>query len=372
MQKDFFLQLAGVEPFRTLDGVPNAIWTYRLNWSDVSTWWEHIGLEASQDTDIRVALEFSSRINIRDPGGFSDVQKVQTTKLEKPATGDVQYVYRDFQTPSVSPVEFCFIAPAEKNGFTAVKLVHKLTAESPWSDLAFKSLAEGDVAFQHVMDGPAVVCPPAAVPLSSLPLNNSARHVEKATLVPLLIDTTQDAASESGGAVVKFGFVRQLTLQLGEVSAVEDRVRADKSLERLATGEFWNLLASFEGSPMASQLPSASAFSTVPMHALRTFGEVIRKIRKQAAQESSRGSSPAAKTVHSQVGLSPTVQVPSADSGKRLYLLHLATVAVQGFTFSSGQTPVGMLNLERIEMAPAGIQRGEGLGQFPRSSGVLR
>jgi hypothetical protein len=157
MPSEFLIELTSVTPFQPLDDIPNAIWTYSLSWSD-SNWLSFIGL-GEDDTGARVALEFSHRINIQDPGQFANVPEIQATKLERPTQGDVQYVYREFQSPPISPIIFSFIGPAVKDSFCPVKLVHKVTVDSAWVDLAFKTSVEGDVAFQDVMSGPAIVCP---------------------------------------------------------------------------------------------------------------------------------------------------------------------------------------------------------------------
>jgi hypothetical protein len=48
-----------------------------------------------------------------------------------------------------------------------------------------------------------------------------------------------------------------------------------------------------------------------------------------------------------------------ADTGLALLLLNTGLVATNAFSQSADATPIGMLNLERLEMTPAGIERGE-------------
>ena len=366
MPSDFFLQFTRPMLFRTLDGVPNAIWTYNLCWSESQSLFSLIGIRATGSPGARIGLEFSRRLNIRDPGNFTDVPEIQATKLERPTQGDVQYVYREFQSPPASPVVLSFIAPAEKDTFCPVKLVHKVKTDSPWGDLAFKTATEGNVATQQVMSGPAIVGPPttAEPPSTGLTLGDSARHIEKATLVPLKVEDPIGGATRDGGVVVKFGYVRQLALQPGEVRAVQDRISESSD----STSGLLGLLKSFEGSPMPSELPPPSTFAPISVRALRTFGAALKEIRKQAVAQGSPGphtASPAAARLPIQGRPTAVVTASPVELGTRLYLLHVATIANKAFEFHSGQTPIGMLNLERIEMAPAGIQRGELIATIP-------
>jgi hypothetical protein len=158
MASEFYLQFTSATPFRTLDGIPNAIWTYTLSWSEPASLGAFLGISGT-NIGVRLGLEFSRRIKIQAPTTFPDIQPIQATKVEKPIQGDVQYVYREFQGAPESPVVFSFIAPSEQDTFCPVKLVHKLAVNLPWDALAFKIFEGGDIAFQQVISGPAVVCP---------------------------------------------------------------------------------------------------------------------------------------------------------------------------------------------------------------------
>jgi hypothetical protein len=155
MAAGLLVQLTAITPFRTVDSVPMAIWTYSLDWSQ-----SPLAAGPAPNPGARIGLEFSRRIAIQDPARFPDVPAVQTTRLSLPSQGDVQYVYRDLDAAAKHRIEFSFIAPAERDGFCPVKLVQQL-GPAPWSELPFKIFTEGDIAFQQVMSGPAIICLPA-------------------------------------------------------------------------------------------------------------------------------------------------------------------------------------------------------------------
>src|SRR6516165_2040394 len=103
MASEFYLQFTSATPFRTLDGIPNAIWTYTLSWSEPASLGAFLGISGT-NIGVRLGLEFSRRIKIQAPTTFPDIQPIQATKVEKPIQGDVQYVYREFQGAPESPV----------------------------------------------------------------------------------------------------------------------------------------------------------------------------------------------------------------------------------------------------------------------------
>jgi hypothetical protein len=135
--------------------------------------------------------------------------------------------------------------------------------------------------------------------------------------------------------------------------ATTDNVARDAS--------FWSLLRQFEGTPLASQLPSPSAFIDVTDSDLIAFGnglvahrqEVIRRLQQPAT----------AVPVASNAESPPAVGAKTV--GSALFYLNMASVAVKGHATNSAVSPVGMLNLERLEMTPAGVERGGLLATIP-------
>ncbi|MGC2571173.1 MAG: hypothetical protein WA364_06645, partial [Candidatus Nitrosopolaris sp.] len=170
-------------------------------------------------------------------------------------------------------------------------------------------------------------------------LTSAARRIPKATYVPLKLEEQQN---RDGRAVIKFGFVRNLSLQPGEVGAIQRKISRFGPID--FNDSVWKTLRSFEGSPTPVQLPPPSVFTTIPVSFLKAFGEAIVTHRQQAMETSPGRDSPATMA---------------------MILHNAAAVAVNEFEANVKVTPIGMLNLERLEMSPAGIQRGELIATVP-------
>ncbi len=183
-------------------------------------------------------------------------------------------------------------------------------------------------------------------------LTNSTTKVLKATYVPLN-PTTDIPIPISVGA--KSRYIQQVRLQPGEVDAVQ---------KTLATGDvtadvnFWSLLRQFEGTPLASELPSPSAFADINASDLTAIGNGLVTIRKQAVERLQQATPAAA--------LATDAKAPAAVSpqalGSAISLHNAAIVFLKGFITVS---PIGVLNLERLEMTPAGIERGGLIATIP-------
>lgn len=84
-------------------------------------------------------------------------------------------------------------------------------------------------------------------------LTNSSRRIQKATYVSIKLD---GHASDPGRAMVKFGFVRHLNLQPGEVDMVRQtlsstaHIRKDQRSKLRDHARLWDTLKAFEGSPL--------------------------------------------------------------------------------------------------------------------------
>src|SRR6185437_13305202 len=59
------------------------------------------------------------------------------------------------------------------------------------------------------------------------------------------------------------------------------------------------------------------------------------------------------------------VAVSSAELAAAVNLVSAAQTAVDAFANAVKISPIGMLNLERLEMSPAGIERGELISTIP-------
>jgi hypothetical protein len=185
-------------------------------------------------------------------------------------------------------------------------------------------------------------------------LTNSTTTVPKATYVPLKVpqdERSRTALANFGGAIKKFGFIRGLTLRAGEVDAVIAALTPAGG-PRQAPTPLVALAKSFEGSPIPSALPAASQFASIPDADLIAFGNALVGVRQKAltaAQQPARGA------------------VDADTVAAALNFLNTALLAAKMYatTSSSATSPIGMLNLERIEMTPAGIERGGLIATIP-------
>ena len=114
------------------------------------------------------------------------------------------------------------------------------------------------------------------------------------------------------------------------------------------------LAKSFEGSPVPSALPARSQFTNLPDADLTAFGAALVKVRQSAVNASADPLAPRRSAS----------SLPASDQvAAGVNLMNSATLALK--TFSTATSPIGMLNLERIEMTPAGIERGGLIATVP-------
>lgn len=191
-------------------------------------------------------------------------------------------------------------------------------------------------------------------------LTNSTTSILKATQVPLKVTTDRQS---SGRATLKSGYVRQLNLQPGEVDAVQKALAVAGAASRSAVtpdANFWSLLRQFEGTPLAAQLPSTSVFADLSETDLTTFGNALVGLRQQAVQRLQTATT---------IAPGPKAEVLAATGRQNLAsalnLLNTGIVATDAFGTNTSTSPIGMLNLERLEMTPAGIERGGLLATIP-------
>jgi hypothetical protein len=187
---------------------------------------------------------------------------------------------------------------------------------------------------------------------SPAPLDNSARRVLKGTLVPLSIRR----ADRDNQGLLKFGAVRQLALTPGDVDRVRehlDGIRGDvgSQRERPVSTATLHFLRSFEAPLVPALRPGIADVAAVPTAELIAFSQALVDMRTRQAQALDRGD-------------------PSPLRAMRLMqALNTAVVAAQSLKVANDIQPIGMLNLERIEMVPAGIERGELVATIPLAPG---
>jgi hypothetical protein len=193
--------------------------------------------------------------------------------------------------------------------------------------------------------------PSAGAPAGSVAfLNNSTTSIPKATYVPIKLPEDERSKLQlttTGGAIRKAGYVKGLGLQPGEVDAV-DAARA--VAKNRTPNPLYYFLRSFEGTPLPTVLPSASAFSQVTDADLLAFGNGLVELRQHAVS-----------------ALQGAAQSPAKTQELALAINQLNTAITSTNAFSGGSplSPIGMLNLERMEMTPAGIERGGLIATIP-------
>ncbi|WP_245746093.1 hypothetical protein [Nocardia altamirensis] len=178
-------------------------------------------------------------------------------------------------------------------------------------------------------------------------LTSSAREMTKATLVQLKLPQPT-----GGQALIKSAFVRQLDLQSGEVDTVRARfLSADVTQQAGIADSLLDLLGAFERSELPVVLPSPAEFVDVPVAALQAFGDAVISLRR--------------KSIEGLVADSAAAALADGSIGSAQQALRNAVVAVKALAVNAQATPLGMLNLERLEMAPAGLERGELIATIP-------
>jgi hypothetical protein len=200
--------------------------------------------------------------------------------------------------------------------------------------------------------------PPTPTPA----LDNSAREVLKGTLVPVEVGAAsggQDAApaDEGTGGLSKFVALRQLALEPGDTERIRERLAAPELSDQggdapHVSPSTLDLLAAFEEPLVPALQPDIAAASSVSAADLATVAQALvdlRAERLRSAQAQERES--------------------DLDIGQAARSLNTAIVAQRGLELRAAAPPLGMLNLERIEMVPNGIQRGELVSTIPLAPG---
>ncbi|MGW0877059.1 hypothetical protein ACWD3Z_42345 [Streptomyces sp. NPDC002740] len=193
--------------------------------------------------------------------------------------------------------------------------------------------------------------PASADPPPALPLDNSARQVLKGTLVPVKFPAALVAGTGTGG-LSKFVAIRQFALEPGETEQVRERLGVAAGVyqqggsARVVSAATLDLLAAFEAPLVPTLLPDIAAAAGVPARELETFAEVLTDLRSQRLKRAQERRS-------------------EVEAGRSAWSLNAAVVAARAL--GAATPPVGMLNLERIEMVPSGIERGALLSTIPLS-----
>ncbi|MGK5509130.1 hypothetical protein [Brevibacillus formosus] len=181
-------------------------------------------------------------------------------------------------------------------------------------------------------------------------LDNSAREILKGTLVPVHVPAAGD---EPGGGIVKLGAIRQLALARGDTDDVRERLR---NIEQRygdtahVSTETLELLKAFEDPLVPSLRPDLTEISRIPARELAAFAEALIEKRTEHMRGMEEADCP-------------------TEIGRSAQALNAAAIALRALTTGTATPPIGMLNLERIEMVPVGIQRGELVSTIPLAPG---
>ncbi len=236
-------------------------------------------------------------------------------------------------------------------------------------------------------------------------LSNSGRQLLKATYVPIAFAQPSDKLSQ---AQLKAALVRGLQLQSGEVDAVRSRVMSTASAT--ISDSVWSTLKQFEPQPVAAMMPKASALADIPVQHLQAFAQgtldhrtdQLRSIDQppQLSPSSASGGAPGAspnkpitgRPEMARISIQPappglnrmtattssplpgqvattTGPSPATQRAVVLSMVTFAKGALDTFTNAIAVSPIGMLHLERIEMEPAGVERGELVATIPLAPG---
>ncbi|MEV8631965.1 hypothetical protein AB0395_09940 [Streptosporangium sp. NPDC051023] len=156
-----------------------------------------------------------------------------------------------------------------------------------------------------------------------------------------------------GGGIIKLGAIRQLALQPGDTDDVRDRLQdAERQYEEAThvSPETLDLLRAFEDPIVPALRPDGTGISQIPVRELMRFAEALIEKRAEHTKRAETADSP-------------------YELGQSVQALNAAAVALRGLAANTATPPIGLLNLERIEMVPAGIQRGELVSTIPLAPG---
>lgn len=193
----------------------------------------------------------------------------------------------------------------------------------------------------------------AAPPSPPALLESATRQILKATQVPIKPPVAIAADPAWSGGLTKLAAVRQLALNPGDTESVRahlgatTRTAKDESSPVVSEGTF-DLLGAFER-PLAPTLaPDLTTVAEAPTKELAAFAAALVELRLEQLQRDASN--------------------PTADNANLAMGINTAAVAAR--TLAAGAVePIGMLNLERIEMVPAGIERGELVATIPMAPG---
>ena len=265
-------------------------------------------------------------------------------------------------------------------------------------------------------------------------LSNSSRRLDKATYAPIQLGKA--VASTLNRPFEKAATLNQMRLQKGEVVAVQNTMGSKASALPPSS---WDAIQQFEPQPLGVLMPGANVTASLPTSDLQTFAKALVSYRVASLNSAQQAPPPAPSAPSTQTPPPPSAPpvgpnalpprsiaqagVPAANASKvgamtsitaqvagvsaakvappaapqihpetvqiamgiispsvryagNYALVTAAKNADQYFDQTVKITPIGRLHLERLEMTPAGIERGELLATIPlapqETTGVMQ
>jgi hypothetical protein len=165
------------------------------------------------------------------------------------------------------------------------------------------------------------------------------------------------AAPQVGNGLASYGMVRQLGLSEGDTESVRahlesvgDASHREGTIPKVSPSTL-DMFRSFEQPLVPALRPGIAAVAAIPVEELTTFSNALVQVRSSRVRTAQQNA------------------LAATDVGALTQSLNAAVVATKGFAINTAAQPIGMLNLERIEMVPAGIQRGELIATIPLAPG---
>ncbi|UVT18614.1 MAG: type II secretion system protein GspG [Nitrospira sp.] len=189
-------------------------------------------------------------------------------------------------------------------------------------------------------------------------ITNSDRVLLKATYTPITLPQSNPRVGNLGRAGEKAMFANSLQLAPGEVRQTLDHMMRNSAND--ATEPLSVLQAFEQATDRVAPKPEPARLAGVPVSAIQAFGAAVIALRTAQRQSVSTVNTNPDGVVPSIK--SATVSPPSGLVDLRVIIAHNALTT---FNNSVQISPIGMLHLERIEMAPAGIERGELIATIP-------
>jgi len=357
------------DPFKTLDGQPYCIWQYRISFNTGVGNVRGRGIGGIQVSRAKIGLLFSARIDIKRPELYPECEIAQGTSILQVPKEGKQYVFKNVEIVTASTglkIDLAFIAPCEEDLFTPVRLVGAQAEGSTWVEAPFQVNEQPTACTTQVIRAPAIVraaceiCAPAEAPPTSgtqppskpavpgspanqpatngvspqkhdVELPNSKRILYSASHLSTKLTDTELSAMDgrTGGAMRKVNLLRALSLNQDSHARLSEQIG---QLAPAVQAPMKQLLAASSQlvSESGTHLQIAKAVAALPHSAVLSFA--------QLASETAPAQS----------------------------YLHLMTDIYEAQTKIS---PVGRLYLERLEMFPAGVERGELVFTVPMAPG---